>query len=127
MFRMDTQQSLRDIAMPAHTLTAETRIRLAAAARSVPPIRAGRAVHPSTVLRWILRGSRLPDGSRLRLEAVRTPGGWFTSREAIDRFLAALTEAALARGGAPTPAPRTPAQRRRSSARAAEQLAAVGI
>src|SRR5262245_57437550 len=84
--------------MPALLDQPETRISLAAAARTVPPLRTDRPVHPSTVLRWVLRGCRLPDGTRLRLEAVRTPGGWYTTHEALDRFLAALTEASLARG-----------------------------
>jgi hypothetical protein len=114
--------------MPAPLdLTSETPLSLAAAARRIPPLRGTRPVHPATVLRWVLDGTRLPDGSRLRLEAVRCGGAWITTAEAIDRYLSALTSAPLAGRGTPTPPPRTPGQRRRASERAAERLSAAGI
>ncbi len=109
-------------------LSTEHPLSLTAAAKRIPPLRSsGRPVHPATVLRWVLHGTRLPDGSRLRLAAVRCGGIWQTTAEALDRYLSALTQAALARGGAPVIAPRTPAQRQRAAERAARELERVGI
>jgi hypothetical protein len=62
-------------------------LRLIDAAREWP----GGPIHPSSLTRQILRGAKLRDGSRLRLRAIKTPGGWVLTREAIDEFLAALT------------------------------------
>jgi hypothetical protein len=47
--------------------------------------------HPSAVVRWIQKGTPLSTGSRLRLAAVRTPGGWRVRREDLEQFLEALT------------------------------------
>jgi hypothetical protein len=47
--------------------------------------------HPSAPLRWIAQGSLLSTGERLRLRAVRTPGGWRVRREDLDAFLSTLT------------------------------------
>src|SRR5262245_53116497 len=74
-------------------LTAEAAITLSQAARALPPGRGGRPVHPSTILRWVLHGVRGPDGSRVRLGAVRLGGRWLTSREALGRFAAEQTGA----------------------------------
>lgn len=52
----------------------------------LPAGRAGRPVHPQTIRIWITRGVPLPDGSRLRLEAVRCASKWYTSLEAVARF-----------------------------------------
>jgi hypothetical protein len=41
--------------------------------------------------RQILHGAKLRNGSRQKLRAIRTPGGWVLTREAIDEFLAVLT------------------------------------
>lgn len=47
----------------------------------------GEKVHTSSLCRWILRGK-----SGVRLDAVRlNGGGWWTSREALSRFAAALS------------------------------------
>jgi hypothetical protein len=54
--------------------------------------------HPSGPLRWITRGSLLSTGERLRLQAVRTPGGWRVRREDLDRFLSVLTADRLPAG-----------------------------
>jgi Protein of unknown function (DUF1580) len=48
----------------------------------------GRRVHLSTVMRWRTRGVR-----GARLEAFRLGGRWVTSREALARFIAAVTAA----------------------------------
>ena len=52
-----------------------------------PPGRRGKRPHRSTVFRWITNGVR-----GVRLESVSLPGGRATSKEAIARFLKALTE-----------------------------------
>jgi hypothetical protein len=104
--------------------TTETPIPLAEAAKLIPPARQGKRTHLSTLLRWILRGSRNPEGEVVRLEAVRIGGRWMTSREALQRFAERLT----ARLDAPEPVPpRTPTQRRRASERAARELGRIGI
>jgi hypothetical protein len=50
------------------------------------------ACHPSAPVRWIQDGIILTSGERLRLEAVRTPGGWRVRRDRLDRFLGVITE-----------------------------------
>jgi hypothetical protein len=92
-------------------------------ARRFPPYRQGRPVNPSTVWRWITEGVRLPDGTRVRLEAARVGGRWLTSAPALARFMAAQTP----RLGEPAPAPRTPGRRRRASEAAARELEKAGI
>lgn len=78
--------------------------------------------HLSTILRWITRGAKRPDGRRVTLEAVRRPGGCYTSAAAITRFLAQLTE----RPGAETPAPKMVSQVRRDSEAAERELMRQG-
>ena len=56
--------------------------------------------HPASITRWILKGAALRDGSRHRLNALRTPGGWLIEQAALDAFLARLTSDAL---GGPAP------------------------
>jgi hypothetical protein len=53
-------------------------------------------VHLSTVLRAVTIGLKLPKSDeRKRLEALRAGGRWITSVEAVERFLLAMTVAAL--------------------------------
>jgi hypothetical protein len=75
-------------------------------------------VHASTLHRWRLCGVR-----GLKLETVIVGGRRYTSREAIVRFSAAVTEA---RDGLPSPV-RTPHQRQQSIARADHELEQAGI
>jgi hypothetical protein len=66
--------------------------------------------HPSAPVRWIQGGSLLSSGVRLKLQAVRTPGGWRVRREWLDQFLAALTADRSRPGkeeGAPKPGPKS--------------------
>ena len=58
------------------------------AARSLPPLREGKAMHPATITRWITEGL-----SGVKLEAIRVGNRWLTSAEALQRFAEALTEA----------------------------------
>jgi hypothetical protein len=95
---------------------------LSGAGRLFPGHRGGTAVDPSTVFRWVTKGTRTTDGRVVKLEAVRTPGRWLTSRAAVARFLAALTAAADSAPTASLPAPRKSAARRKSCARAISKL-----
>jgi hypothetical protein len=104
-------------------LTTETPIPLAAAARLIPPGRGGKNTHLSTLLRWILKGSKDSSGEFVRLEAVRLGGRWMTSREALQRFAERLTPAL----DPPAATPRTPGRRERAAERAGRALDKVGI
>lgn len=57
----------------------------------IPSYREGRPATLSRVLRWILNGRKAPDGTRVRLEAMKTPGGWISTPAALTRFFIALT------------------------------------
>jgi hypothetical protein len=81
-------------------------------------------VHFSSAYRWVLRGVPGPSGTRVRLEAVRVGRAWVTSREALQRFSAALTPH-LDDGSAPSP--RTATARRRATELASARLAEIGI
>ena len=112
------QNTLRSI-----DLTTESAITLADAAALLPPARAGRPVTAECILRWILRGCRIPGSTeRVRLEALRVGGRWLTSREALQRFAERQT---------PTfndsPRIRTAAARSRASERAEQRLQAIGM
>jgi hypothetical protein len=95
---------------------------LAAAGRLFPAHRGTGSVNPSTVFRWVTQGTRTADGRVVRLEAVRTPGRWLTSKAAVARFVAALTSAADPEATSPPPPTPSEAALRRSSERAAREL-----
>jgi Protein of unknown function (DUF1580) len=97
---------------------------LAQAARRFPSFREDKPVAPSTVFRWVFDGVRLPDGSRVRLEAVRLGGHWLTSREAIQRFMEAQTPTF---GDSAAPKPRTTKQRESAAERAGKVLEKMGV
>ena len=78
----------------------------------------------SCVLRWAVHGARSPAGKLVRLEAARLGSRWITSRQALQRFVEALTPRT---GAAPPLPPRTPAKRRRASEQAAKTLENIGI
>jgi hypothetical protein len=44
---------------------------------------------PQTVIGLIVKGAKMPNGERLRLEGRKVGSSYFTSRAAIARFLAA--------------------------------------
>ena len=71
----------------------------AEAARRLPRSRRGRAVHKSTIFRWISRGLR----GEIRLEAVKVGGQTFTSVEALQRFADRLTLASFEPEAGPLP------------------------
>jgi hypothetical protein len=92
-------------------------------ARRVPSARQGRPVTLSCILRWVLRGVPLPDGGRVKLEAVRLAGKWISSPGALRRFIIAQTPDHDADRPAP---PRPPGRRQQASGRARDELAAAG-
>jgi hypothetical protein len=105
-------------------LTAETILALSEAPRHVPLSHTGRTVSFPTVWRWALRGIVAADGQRIRLETLKLGGRTVTSLEALQRFAERLSPRLDAEEAPPT---RTPAQRRRASERAAEELREAGI
>jgi hypothetical protein len=105
-------------------LHAEAPLSLAAAAKLLPPGRNGRRCHLSTILRWVLRGAKAPDGTVVRLEACRLGSRWLTSREALQRFADRLTPQL---GGTRSLEPRTGSRRRQASDSAAAELERLGI
>ncbi len=67
-------------------LSGEKLLRLGEACQVLRAVR-GEHARPATLTRWILRGRM-----GVRLDAVKLGGkGWFTSREALSRFAAALS------------------------------------
>jgi hypothetical protein len=96
----------------------EPLISLRTAAALLPPIREGKPVTASCILRWIRRGVELPSGERVHLEAVRLGARWLTSAEAVYRFAVHQTPQA----GAPGGMPRSVEQRARESMDAGRAL-----
>jgi hypothetical protein len=72
-------------------LLSEGLIRLSTVARLLPENRGGRGPHPSTISRWINFGVKTRSGRTVRLEAVKVGQSWQTSRQAVERFLEALS------------------------------------
>ena len=57
----------------------------------------GKPVNPSTVWRWNRKGLEGVDGQRIKLEIVYVGSRPFVTRNAIDDFFQAITEAKLER------------------------------
>jgi hypothetical protein len=94
------------------------------AALQMGVFRSRRGTHPSTIVRWMVDGIRLSDGRTLKLEHIRVSNRLMTSRAALIRFLAAQQEPCPAPTIGP---PRSPAERRRSNARAEAELERRGV
>lgn len=77
-------------------ITTETLICIGDAAAMVPSCRQGKKTSTATIWRWISKGH-----GGIKLESIKRPGGTLTSREAVQRFLNAISE------------PREPAPRQR--------------
>lgn len=75
---------------------------------------------PSTIFRWIRKGLR-----GIRLESALRGGIRVTSEEALARFFERVTTARD--GQEPVSPPRTPTQRHRASAKAAEACERAGF
>ena len=98
----------------------ETVISLSEAAKLIPPVRAGKHLHPSCLYRWTSTGCR-----GVLLDVIVIGGTRMTSREALDRFFSALTARAV-RGPAVAIAPRAATRNPRHEA-ADQRLAAKGL
>ena len=79
----------------------------------------------TTVYRAVTRGNLLPNGQRVFLAVVRIGGAWVTSREAITRYVEALSTGWA--GNDEPVQPPSKAEEARRLAEADRQLAAAGI
>ncbi len=95
-------------------------------ARHIPSFRAGHPVHASTLSRWRARGVAARDGRRIKLQAVRAPGGWRTSVAWVMEFFEALAQDRND-GERTVPEIRTQSARHRDAVRAQRELAKIGI
>jgi hypothetical protein len=98
----------------------ETLLTFSQAAAELPRRRQGKRVSTVTLWRWATKGV---DG--VTLETLRTPSGRVTTREALARFLEALTQRGQSYPSSSGPSPgryRSPARRQRDSERAEREL-----
>jgi hypothetical protein len=84
--------------------------------------------HVDTILRWVLKERFLKDGTRFRLRALRTPGGWLIRQSDLDHFFDVLTRdrlgpAAEEQAAEPSKAGRKP----RASRKIHERLQKAGF
>ena len=77
-------------------IACETCFRLSDVPRHLPPGRAGKRLHCSTVFRWAQRGLR-----GIKLESIRIGGALHTSEQALQRFSERLTMLDQHRNGDP--------------------------
>lgn len=99
----------------------ETILSLHDATQLIPSNCAGKRINFSTVWRWALKGIIAQDGTRVRLEIVKCGGRRLTSKEALERFVTALTTTSR------QPELRMPAARIRANEAAQKKLARLGI
>ena len=100
-------------------LTSETLICLMEATRLLPARRKGKKPHLSCIYRWTISGCR-----GVILESIQVGGTRCTSKEALGRFLEALT---LASATGRHTSLRSPTKRRRAAERAIEALEREGV
>jgi hypothetical protein len=98
----------------------------AARAKLIPSHRERSHVNAATVFRWTTRGVKTSGGGAVvRLEAVHIGSFWRSSLEAVARFSAALTAAALATDTPLAPLAPTPKQRHNAQKRASKEADAI--
>jgi hypothetical protein len=110
----DPVESQSPVAAPL--MNGERLYSFSAIATKIPGHRNNSHVNSSTVFRWATKGVRVGDAV-IKLEACRLGSAWKTSLEAVARFSARLTAAAIpadTTGPTAPPAP-TPAQRTRAA------------
>jgi hypothetical protein len=97
--------------------------------KQIPTAGRGSSPHIASAIRWCTTGVRARDGSRIRLKAYKTPGGWMSSQSWAVEFFEKMTADRVAAADSPTdtPLPVSPAQRRREIARAGRVLDDAGI
>jgi hypothetical protein len=83
-----------------------------------------RPVSLACLLRWLMEGVQLADGSRVKLEAVRLAGKWISSAGALRRFIEAQTPRL---DNDTQVSPRTSAARKRANDQAERTLEKAGI
>ncbi len=102
----------------------ETPLPIAAVAREIPGARGAATVNPATVYHWCTKGTRTPDGRRVKLEFYRMGSRVMTTREALARYVARLSASV---GDADTSPPtRTPSERKKAQKRADAELEKMG-
>jgi hypothetical protein len=94
-------------------------------AERLPSCRAGKATHVSRVVRMIVEGVRLPDGTRERLKASRFGKQWLVRESEIAAFGERVAAASI-RASEAAPRPR-PATRTKQAASASRELDRLGI
>jgi hypothetical protein len=100
---------------------------IAGIARLVPSFRPGRPTTPNAITRWILSGVPGPNGSRIKLEAVRLNRRWVSSPGALARFIAAQQSDRQANQASATPVAGTARRRGREIETAQRQLKTLGV
>jgi Protein of unknown function (DUF1580) len=98
----------------------EALVSLAEAAAMVPGRQSGKAIAVSTIYRWSTWGT---DG--VRLETVQVGARTLTSKQALDRFFAALTEKRAQAFGEPAPRTRRRGQVAATTTRTAKRQAEI--
>jgi hypothetical protein len=79
----------------------------------------------STLLRWAMKGVRGTDGQVVKLKAWRIGSSiWYSTAEAVDDFLAAITICSVP---ADAPQVRSPRERQRASSAAKAELKKLGL
>ena len=94
------------------------------AAILLPSYKGGKPSHPSKIIRLITKGTRLPNGSVERLEALRIGNQWITTAEAIRTYGERVAAGSL---GQPQSIATKPISPRPAAERADRELASIGI
>jgi hypothetical protein len=110
---------------PINPNSKETMLTPAEVAQRLARLRGGRPVKAWTVITWIRRGVRQPDGTRLKLPAVRCSFKWAVPEASLLAWIAQMTEAHLA-DPPQVPTARDEKRTRTIGERAGEELAASG-
>jgi hypothetical protein len=84
------------------SITADV-MRVGQVAAKVKSTKNDRTIHSTTVLKWIKRGVRLPDGTTLKLRATKRPGGWMIAPADLGEFLEVYAAAAAEEVSSPAP------------------------
>ena len=108
--------------MTTADLLSEDVISLAAAGKLFPGSRGADRVNPSTVYRWTVKGVCSTNGV-IKLESFRAGSRVFTTKQAVERFVAALSAPAEPVAAS---AVRTPSARRKAADAAGEALKKLG-
>jgi Protein of unknown function (DUF1580) len=103
-------------------LEKERLISLSEAAKLFPAGRYGSKPHTSTIWRWITSGVK-----GVRLKSVVLPRGRATSKEAVQRFLRALTEQADRNHPFRSPTPTDYKRRQKQADRDEKELERMGV